>query len=105
MILSENMVDTLHAIRRIESTRVSEILNVSANELGNSLISVYYDTSNLETRTLITNFMNEAGVVWMRKLLTRDLSPTSSSKDSFASMGDYMSLIAANDEEPAVAAG
>ena len=97
MILSENMVDTLHAIRRIESTRVSEILNVSANELGNSLISVYYDTSNLETRTLITNFMNEAGVVWKRKLLTRDISPISSIKGSFASMGDYMSLIAAND--------
>jgi len=99
MILSETMVDNLHAIRRIESSSISEILNVPANELGNCLISVYYKTSNLETRELITDFMTEAGVVWLRKLLTRDTDPIASTKTRFASMGDYMDLLSANDEE------
>ena len=97
MILSESMVDNLHAIRRIESFKNSQILNVPANELGNCLIDVYYATLNLETRELITDFMNDAGTVWMRKLLTRDTSQIESSKNKFASMIDYMDLIAAND--------
>ena len=93
------MVDNLHAIRRIESSKISKILNVPANELGNCLIDVYYASSNLETRELITGFMNEAGIVWMRKLLTRDTSQIESSKNEFASVNDYMGLIAANDEK------
>lgn len=97
MILSESMVDNLHAIRRIESSKISQILDVPSNELGNCLIDVYYSTNNLETRTLITDFMNEAGVDWLRKLLTKDTLPVERSKSSFASVNDYMSLMPAND--------
>ena len=43
--------------------------------------------------------MTEAGVVWLRKLLTRDTDPIASTKTRFASMGDYMDLLSANDEE------
>jgi len=98
MILSESMVDNLHTIRRIESSKISKILDVSSNELGNCLIDVYYGTNNLETRELITDFMNQAGVDWLRKLLTRDTSPVEHSKRSFASMNDYMGMLSANDE-------
>jgi len=103
MILSESMVDNLHAIRRIESSKISKILDVPANQLGNCLIKVYYSSANLETRQLITDFMNEAGVVWMRKLLTRDTSKIENSKSDFASMTDYMGMMAANDENKILA--
>ena len=46
-----------------------------ADEAGNELIHIYSDTENLKTRELITNFMQEAGHTWLRKLLTRDTSP------------------------------
>jgi len=46
-----------------------------AVEAGNELIQLYSVTENLETRELITNFMKEAGYSWLRKLLTRDMSP------------------------------
>jgi len=98
MILSENMVDILHAIRNIESAKISKILDVKTSELGNCLIKVYFSTDNLETRELITEFMTEAGAVWLRKLLTRDTAPISSTMRQFASIDDYMGLLAANDE-------
>ncbi len=98
MILSETMVDALHSIRRIESTYTGKQLNVPANELGNRLIVLYYKTCKLETRELITQFMTEAGVVWLRKLISCDLSSIASSQSSFASMDDYLGLLAANDD-------
>lgn len=101
MILNEIMVDTLHAIRRIESNKISKSLDVSANDLGNRLIEVYYLSSNLTTRELITNFMTEAGNVWLRKLLTRDTGPIESSMTHFATVDDYINLLAANDAEMA----
>jgi len=97
MILNETMVDALHAIRCIESTNNGKRLNVPANELGNRLIKLYYHTPILETRELITEFMTQAGVVWLRKLLTKDVGPIASSSTRFASMNDYLSLLAAND--------
>lgn len=105
MILSESMVDNLHAIRRIESQKITKVLNVPANELGNSLIYVYYSTDNLETRKLITGFMNEAGIAWMRKLLTKDTSPVKNSKTMFATMNDFTTFMSANDDESAVVTG
>ena len=75
MKLSENMIENLYAIEEVEPQQVSTIMNLPLNELCNSLIDVYYGTSNLEARKLITSFMNEAGIEWMRKLLTRDTSP------------------------------
>jgi len=104
MILSESMVEKLHEIRRIESSKMSNVLDVASNELGNCLIDVYYSTSNLETRELITEFMNEAGVNWLRKLLTKDTSPVEATKSSFATVNDYMSLMPANDNVVSISA-
>jgi len=98
MILNEAMVDALHSIRRIESPYTGKQLNVPANELGNRLIVLYYKTRKLETRELITEFMTEAGVVWLRKLITRDLGSIASSQSRFASLDDYLGLLAANDD-------
>jgi len=91
------MLATLQEIRRIESKNNGERLNVPANELGNRLIKLYYHTGFSETRELITEFMTEAGVVWLRKLLTKDVGPIASSDSQFASMSDYLSLLTANE--------
>lgn len=98
MILNEAMVDALHAIRRIESVYTGRQLNVPANELGNRLIVLYYKTQRLETRELITEFMTQAGVVWLRKLVACDIGPIASSESQFASMNDYLDLLASNDD-------
>jgi len=42
--------------------------------------------------------MDEAGVVWMRKLITRDNRPIASTATQFASLNNYIELLAANDE-------
>jgi hypothetical protein len=98
MILNQTMVDSLHAIRCLESAGTGKQLNVPANELGNRLIVLYYNTDRLPTRELITAFMRQAGVVWLRKLITRDVRPIASSQARFASMDDYLGLLAANDD-------
>ena len=98
MILNEAMVNALHSIRSIESHYTARQLNVTANKLGNRLIVLYYKTGRLETRELITQFMHQAGPVWLRKLLTRDLSEIASSEKRFASLDDYLGLLAANDD-------
>lgn len=98
MILNEAMVDALHEIRRIETDKISRILNVPAVELGNCLIRLYYSSSRLQTRELIAGFMKEAGVVWMRKLLMRDTASIASTHTQFATLNDYIDLLAANDE-------
>ena len=97
MILNEAMVDALHAIRRIESNRMSRILNVPAVELGNCLIEVYYSTSNAQTRDLISEFMKAAGVVWERKLSDRDTTSIASTQRQFASLSDYVELLSGDD--------
>jgi len=104
MILSETMVHTLHAIQQNESPKVVRALKNPSKELGYCLISVYYNTSDLKTRELITSFMSEAGNSWLRKLLTRDLGEKSSFKSGFASVSDFMSILPANDTELSAAA-
>lgn len=99
MTLNETMVQCLYLIRRIETRKVSKSLNVSTKELGNRLIEVYYISSNLRTRELITQFMTDAGAVWLRKLLTRDTGPIESSLAPFATMAEYTNLLAANDRD------
>jgi hypothetical protein len=42
--------------------------------------------------------MSQAGVVWLRKLLTRDTGSISCSPTRFASMNDYLGILAANDD-------
>jgi hypothetical protein len=41
--------------------------------------------------------MTQAGVVWLRKLLTKDTADIASSESDLASMQDYLGLLAAND--------
>ena len=98
MILSESMVENLYAIEKIELQLTSNILDLPLNDLGNSLIEVYYNTSHLYLRTLIIDFMNEAGLEWMHKLLARDTSPIEESGVAVRSVYDFTSLVAANDD-------
>jgi len=83
MYLTETMVDVLHTIRRKESLLNNRRLNVNADQLGPALIKLYYRTSNLEIRSLIKEFMNLAGAVWLRKLYMRDASVIKSTKERF----------------------
>jgi len=43
-----------------------------SEDVGSELIQIYQATNNLETRELITGFMQEAGYNWLRRLMTRD---------------------------------
>jgi hypothetical protein len=97
MIVNDAMVDALDAICRNESGQEFCDLDVSNNELGNRLIYLYYQTASISSRELITEFMSQAGVVWLRKLLTKDTAPIASSRSEFASMSDYLDLLIAND--------
>jgi len=77
MILNTAMIHLLHKIVDEEPQYGQSLIDdeyVSV-EAGNELIQIYSETENLQTRELITNFMQEAGYTWLRKLLTRDTSP------------------------------
>ena len=77
MILNTAMIHLLHKIVDEEPQYGQNLIDdeyVSV-EAGNELIQIYSETENLQTRELITNFMQEAGYTWLRKLLTRDTSP------------------------------
>ena len=98
MILDQAMRETLQSIKQIEDAQMCRALNVPIDELGNSLIAIYYSTSHLKTRKLIWSFMLQAGAVWQRKLLTNDTSPIASSATRFATLNDYVALLLANDD-------
>ena len=77
MILNTAMIHLLHKIVDQEPQYGQSLIDddyVSV-EAGNELIQIYSETENLQTRELITKFMQEAGYTWLRKLLTRDTSP------------------------------
>lgn len=97
MIVNDAMVDALNTIRHNEGVSLNWSLSVPRNELGNRLIALYYQTANIHSRELITEFMTQAGVVWLRKLLTKDTGAIASSKSQFASLNDYLGLLGAND--------
>lgn len=77
MIANTTMIHLLNKIVDQEPQYERSLIenDFIADEAGNELISIYSDTENLKTRELITNFMQEAGHTWLRKLLTRDTSP------------------------------
>ena len=102
MVLNQKMTEVVCSIQGIESAHTGKQLNVSANQLGNRLIVLYYKTRNITTRELITQFMAEAGAVWERKLIAGDIGPIASSQESFASLTDYLDLLAANDAAQAL---
>lgn len=97
MIVTKTMSGIALSIQQNEIGNKAVDFNASENMLGNQLIALYYQTSSIKTCELITEFMTEAGVVWLRKLLTKDTSPIASSKSEFASLDDYLGLLAAND--------
>jgi len=97
MNLSKVMLDAVQTIRRTERRKLVRQLDVPSNEIGNSLIEVYYQTDNLRTRELIMEFMHQAGVQWMRKLITRDTTPLNETQLKLTSLDSYVNLIAAND--------
>lgn len=101
MNLSKIMFDAVQTIRRIERRKLVRKLDVSADQLGNGLIEVYYLTDNLRTRELIMEFMKEAGAHWMRKLITKDTSQYFEPELQSSSNDVYIDLVAANDANTA----
>ncbi len=98
MRINTEMQFILSELSAAEGRRMASIVRLPANELGNELIKLYYSREDVQRRELIREFMNQAGVVWLRKLLTRDVRPIASSQAPFASLNDYVQLLAANDE-------
>ncbi|MFT4635903.1 MAG: hypothetical protein ACI854_001032 [Arenicella sp.] len=82
MILNQTITNNLNSIRCFEGARIGKQLNVSANELGYRLIGLYCNTDGLQTKHLITEFMTQASVVWLRKLLTRDIRTIASYEEA-----------------------
>ena len=94
MKLTEKMLESLNEIRRIESVeRVSE-LDLPDGELGNKLIDLYYESENSRTHELIAELLKNAGFVWLRKLVTRDTNPAAAPDGTFASLTNYLGMIA-----------
>jgi len=98
MRINTEMQTILEQLRLIEGRTIKRLMSLPANDLGNGLIDVYYKRKNLRTRELIREFLDQAGIVWLRKLLTRDTGPVVSSQGRFASLDEYLDLLAANDD-------
>lgn len=77
MIVNATMAAILQQILDVEPKFQESLTdnNFINSDAGIELIEIYANTEKLETRKLITNFMQEAGYTWLRKLLTRDTSP------------------------------
>lgn len=97
MRISTEMQFILDDLNRVERKSMSRLSDLSVNDLGIGLIELYYKRDSLLTRELIRDFLSRAGAVWLRKLLTKDTTPIASSATRFASLSDYVGLLAAND--------
>lgn len=98
MKINTEMNRLLVQLQILEGRSIKKISKLPANELGNNLIKFYYRTDALMTRELIRDFLDLAGVVWLRKLLTNDTDTVVSSQACFASLDDYLDLLASNDD-------
>jgi len=98
MRINVEMQVILNELRDVEGRSVTKLIDLGPNDLGNELIKLYYARESLQTRELIRTFLDKAGIVWLRKLLTRDLNPVVSSERRFASLDEYIGLLAANDD-------
>jgi len=54
-------------------------------------------TDNLSTRETVRNMFQDAGVSWLRKLITKDTSVSAVPVTEFASTEDYLSMMVCND--------
>lgn len=106
MYSQQSMSSMLHEISDLEADNTG--FKLSSHEkaaaadsaqfevLGNQLIALYANTENLRSRELIWDYLNEAGFVWLKKLITRDTAPLSEPL-SLTSLAQYVRLAAAND--------
>lgn len=76
MKVNETMIGLLQKIISKEPEHAQSLTedDFISEDVGVELIQIYQATSNLETRELITGFMQEAGYTWLRRLVTRDVS-------------------------------
>ena len=98
MVVNAKMQKILDELSLIERNEMTRCMNLAANDLGNELITLYYSDTSSRVKVLIKEFLTLAGVVWLRKLLTKDTSPVLSSRGVLAGLDDYLGLLAANDE-------
>ena len=76
MKVNETMIGLLQKIISKEPEHAHSLTedDFISEDVGVELIQIYQATSNLETRELITGFMQGAGYTWLRRLVTRDVS-------------------------------
>ena len=96
MNISNTMLELLNKIRSIEPSRKTRGLDIADDEIGNQLIDFYYQTSALETRSLIREFMEHAGFIWVKKLITKDTNPVDEF-EGLSTLAEYTAHAAAND--------
>ena len=74
MKINNNMVELLQKIINKEPEYEHSLTEDEfvSEDVGAELIGIYQSTTNLETRELITGFMQEAGYEWLHRLMTRD---------------------------------
>jgi len=74
MNINNRMIELLEKIITTEPEYEQSLIEDEfvTQDLGSELIGIYHSTTNLETRELITGFMQEAGYTWLRRLMTRD---------------------------------
>lgn len=74
MKINEKMIELLQTIMNKEPEYEHSLTqdDFISEDVGSELIGIYQSTTNLETRELITGFMQEAGYNWLRRLMTRD---------------------------------
>jgi len=69
------ILTTMLSHKQISENLVVDGEFVSGDIVGRGLIELYFRTDDLETRTMITEFMRHAGYQWLRRLITRDADP------------------------------
>ncbi len=74
MNITDTMHETLAKIFQRAPALGQTVQNhqLSDEEIANRLISLYRETSDLETRQYIMAFMTDAGYAWLRKLFIRE---------------------------------
>jgi len=76
MKINQKMIELLQTIISKEPEYAHSLTEDEfiSEDVGSELIQIYQATNNLETRVLITGFMQEAGYNWLRRLMTRDVA-------------------------------
>ena len=97
MNITNQMMQQIDDIKNYESATNARLIKVPENELSGGLIELYYQTDNLSTRETVRNMFQNAGVSWLRKLITRDTSVSAVPVKELATTEDYLSMMVCND--------